>query len=350
MSKNEDFELLVDEINSLDIENKVDFIFNLHESLIKKSNISLLSDRHPNGKKVLAVGVSGGRTSAFMALYIWLNNKYRDEYEVYFYFCNTGEEEEETLIFVKNITDIWGIPVIWLEPVFHEYGVGTTHKIIDFYTAKREGEPFDEMLQKFPIPNKSAPNCTRELKERVRHSYITSLGFKDYYTALGIRADEMHRISATADERFILYPLALDIKVDEIFIRTWFEKQLFDLGLKDYQGNCNLCFKKSMEKQITLMIEHIENGRQEVIFRWINREEKHSSEKSPRFDLRENITYRQKYEMACKIIEGTVKAKRTMDKHDLRKLQETLIIQEGAAIGIPKELMHLKYDCFCKVS
>lgn len=105
-----------------------------------------------------------------------------------------------------------------------------------------------------------------------------------------------------------------------------------------------------MEKQITLMIEHIEAGREHIIFRWIDREEKCSSEKSPRFDLRDNITYREKYEIALKVISGTRKHRRTMDKHELRKMQGSLIINEGAAIGIPKELMHLKYDCFCKAT
>jgi 3'-phosphoadenosine 5'-phosphosulfate sulfotransferase (PAPS reductase)/FAD synthetase len=300
---------------------------------------------------VLAVGVSGGRTSAFMALYIWLVYTKKKLYkEIVFYFCNTGEEDEETLIFVKNITEKWGIPIIWLEPVFYEHGISTKHKIVDFETAKRKGEPFDEMLKYYPIPNKSAPNCTRELKERLRESLMKSLGFKKHYTALGIRADEMHRVSNTAEERFIIYPLAQELKVDEVFVRNWFEKQEFDLKLKDYQGNCNLCFKKSMEKQITLMIEHIENGREEIIFRWINREEKHSSEIAPRFDLRENITYRQKYEIALKIIAGTRKAKRTKDKHEVRKMQNKLILDEGVAIGIPKELMELSFDCFCKAS
>ncbi len=300
---------------------------------------------------VLAVGVSGGRTSGFMALYIWLIYRKKKIYEhIVFYFCNTGEEDEKTLIFVKNITDKWGIPVIWLEPVFHPKGVATTHKIVDFETAKRKGEPFDEMLKHYPIPNKSAPNCTRELKERLRESLMKSLGFDKHHTALGIRADEMHRISNTAEERFIIYPLAQELKVDEIFIRNWFEKQDFDLGLLDYQGNCNLCFKKSLEKQITLMIEHIENGREEIIFRWIDREEKHSTEISPRFDLRDNLTYRDKYEIALKVISGTRKAKRTKDKHEVRKLQNQLILDEGIAIGIPKELMELKYDCFCKAS
>lgn len=180
--------------------NSIELLQEFHETMIKiyegiqrkKEEKPVLINVAPNGKKVLAVGVSGGRTSAFMALAIRNYKKYTDAYEMFFYFCNTGEEEEETLIFVKNITDIWGIPVVWLEPVFHEYGIATTHKIIDFYTAKREGEPFDEMLTKYPIPNKSAPNCTRELKERVRESYMRSLGYEGYFTALGIRADEMH--------------------------------------------------------------------------------------------------------------------------------------------------------------
>lgn len=301
-------------------------------------------------KKDLFIGVSGGRTSAFMALYIWLNSKYRESYNLYFYFCNTGEEDEETLIFVKNITDVWGIPVIWLEPVFFEKGISTKHKIVSFETACRNGEPFDEMLLYYPLPNKSAPNCTRELKERLRESLAKSLGCIDPFTALGIRYDERHRLSETAELRNILYPLCNDIKVDEVFIRNWFEKQSFDLELLDYQGNCNLCFKKSIEKQITLMIEHIESGRDYVIFRWIDREERHSSEKSPRFDLRDNITYRQKYEIALKVIAGTVKKKRTLDKHHLRKIQQSLIYNEGVVLGLPKELMNLKFDCFCKAS
>jgi hypothetical protein len=179
---------------------------------------------------------------------------------------------------------------------------------------------------------------------------MKSLGFDDHFTALGIRADEMHRISNTAEQRNIIYPLANELKVDEIFIRNWFKEQAFDLGLLDYQGNCNLCFKKSMEKQITLMIEHIENSREEIIFRWIEREEKYSTETSPRFDLRDNLTYRDKYEIALKVIAGTNKHKRTKDKYEVRKLQTQLILDEGLQNGIPKELMNLKFDCFCKAS
>jgi 3'-phosphoadenosine 5'-phosphosulfate sulfotransferase (PAPS reductase)/FAD synthetase len=134
-----------------------------------KNRLLTHNTKKPPLGDVLAVGVSGGRTSGFMALYIWLIYQKKKLYKyIVFYFCNTGEEVEETLIFVKKITDVWGIPVIWLEPIFHEYGTATTHKIVDFETAKRKGEPFDEMLKKYPIPNKSAPNCTRELKERLR--------------------------------------------------------------------------------------------------------------------------------------------------------------------------------------
>ena len=54
---------------------------------------------------------------------------------------------------------------------------------------------------------------------------------------MGIRWDERHRMSNTADKQNIIYPLIDDIKVDSKFIRSWWDKQSFDLQLKDYEGN-----------------------------------------------------------------------------------------------------------------
>lgn len=301
-------------------------------------------------KEILTLGFSGGRTSAFMGKYISLNKKYTEKYDIIYYFCNTGEEEKETLDFINECDKKWNLNVVWLEPVINDYRVGTTHKIISYETADLTGRPFNEMLEKYPLPNKSAPNCTRELKQRPIESYMRSLGVKNYTTALGIRYDERHRESLNADKNGIIYPLIYDIKVDEPFIRNWWDLQDFDLGLKDYQGNCNLCFKKSLEKQITMMIDLIESKRQYVIFRWIKREEKYSSEKSPRFDLRHNLTVREKYTMALEVISGKNKIKKVRDKHEIRKEQGRLILDVGINHGIPKEMMKLGFDCFCKAS
>lgn len=301
-------------------------------------------------KETLVIGFSGGRTSAFMGKYIWLNPKYRNKYDIIYYFGNTGEEEPETLDFINRCDKEWGLNVVWLEPVINDYMIGTTHKIVNYETADITGRPFEEMLEKYPLPNKSAPNCTRELKQRPIESYMRSLGVDKYITALGIRYDERHRESKNAELNNIIYPLIYDIQVDEPFIRNWWDNQTFDLALKDYQGNCNLCFKKSLEKQITMMIELIENNRKNIIFRWIKREEKYSSEKAPRFDLRHNLTVRQKYQMALEVIKGKKKMKRIRDKHELRKEQGSLILDVGIKHGIPNEMMKIGFDCFCKAS
>lgn len=50
--------------------------------------------------KPLIVSFSGGRTSAYMA-YI-LKRDYSQEYNMRFVFMNTGEEREETLIFIDR--------------------------------------------------------------------------------------------------------------------------------------------------------------------------------------------------------------------------------------------------------
>lgn len=301
-------------------------------------------------KQNLIIGFSGGRTSAFMAKYIMLNKNYTDKYNIIFYFCNTGEEEKETIDFINKCDLYWGLNLIWLEPVVNGHKEVTTHKIVSYETVDMDGKPFEEMLKKYPIPSINAPNCTRELKLRPIESYMKSIGVTDYYTALGIRYDERHRMSVNAKENKIIYPLTEDIRVDEYFIRTWWENQNFDLELKDYQGNCNLCFKKSLEKQLTIMIELIESKRTDIIHRWIKREEKYSSVKAPRFDLRSNLTYLQKYKLALEVVEGKRKIKKVKDKHDLRKQQTSLIEKVSINHGISTEMLRLGFDCFCKAS
>lgn len=39
-------------------------------------------------------------------------------------------------------------------------------------------------------------------------------------------------------------------------VRSFWAKQDFDLRLKDYEGNCDLCWKKSLRKRLTLIKEN----------------------------------------------------------------------------------------------
>jgi hypothetical protein len=198
-------------------------------------------------KNKLLVSFSGGETSAFMSQWLW-NNK-RDEYDIIFVFANTGQENEETLQFVDQCSIHFGFPVVWVEAVVHHnQRKANTHKIVNYVTASRNGEPFEEIIKKHGIPNMSTPHCTRELKQAPIKSYAKSLGWKDYYLAIGIRIDEIDRMNAKRVENKIIYPLISDIKMTKQKINFWFDQQPFRLLLKGYQGNCVTCWKKSDSK------------------------------------------------------------------------------------------------------
>ena len=80
------------------------------------------------------------------------------------------------------------------------------------------------------------------------------MGWSDYKTAIGIRYDERKRINwETAKRENYIYPLATTHRVNEMMVRKFWDKQCFDLNLKDYQGNCDFCWKKSDRKLITLI-------------------------------------------------------------------------------------------------
>lgn len=211
-------------------------------------------------KKKLLVSFSGGETSAFMAQWMWKNKQ--DEFEMIFVFANTGQENEETLEFVENFSKHFGIEIVWIEAkVIHEFGVGTKHEIVNFYTASRKGEPFENVIKKYGIPNQANPQCTRELKEYPIKSYAKSIGWKDYYTAIGIRIDEADRINAKAKEKRLIYPLISNnyIPMTKPEINFWWSNQNFRLNLKGYQGNCKWCWKKSKPKLLKIAKENPEH-------------------------------------------------------------------------------------------
>ena len=273
--------------------------------------------------KLLVSTFSGGRTSAFMALLVKDLPKYKD-FDKVFIFANTGKERQETLDFVNKCDIEFDLNIVWLEAsVVNKKGKGTTFKIVDYATASRDGEPFKNMLDKYPLPNNIASNCTRELKLAPINKYVKSLGYKEVYTAMGIRYDERHRESNTAREQKIIYPLIYDLKVDNKFIRNWWSKQTFDLNLKDYEGNCDLCFKKSLKKRLTIIKEN-----PSVAEWWEKMENKYSSEAIPRFDLRTNKSISEMKELAKRPF------KKAEDLHELSKLQ--------------CDLFDYETDCTCK--
>lgn len=198
-------------------------------------------------KKKLLVSFSGGETSAYMSQWLWTHKQ--DEYDMVFVFANTGEENEETLEFVKKCSEHFNFKVYWVEAkVHHGKKKGSTHKVVDFNTASRKGEPFEDVIKKYGIPNQAFPHCTRELKLNPITSFTKEYFGKKYYTAIGIRSDEADRINSKARERRLIYPLISEIPMTKPNINFWWSQQPFRLDLKGYQGNCKTCWKKSDPK------------------------------------------------------------------------------------------------------
>lgn len=210
-------------------------------------------------KKKLLVSFSGGETSAYMAQWLW--NHKQDEYEMIFVFANTGQENNETLFFIKQCEEYFGFPVVWIEAkVFHNQRKGNGFTKVSFETVSREGEPFEQIIKKHGIPNTSTPHCTRELKQTPIKSYAKSLGWKKYFTAIGIREDEIDRMNSNWRKNRFVYPLIHKEMqpMTKPKINFWWSQQPFRLKLKGYQGNCVTCWKKSDNKlyQIAKENEH----------------------------------------------------------------------------------------------
>lgn len=205
----------------------------------------------------LFVSFSGGETSALMTRLLLANWRTRWD-EIAVVFANTGQENEATLRFVRECDQRFGFGTVWVEAVVHpEDGVGTTHRIVDFDTASRQGEPFEAMIRKFGIPNQKFPHCTRELKQRPMTSYIRALGWNQgaYDVAVGIRADEPGRRAKNHVAQRIVYPMLDWWPTTKPDVNAFWNVQPFRLELCGYQGNCRTCWKKSNRKLLTIMDE-----------------------------------------------------------------------------------------------
>jgi len=205
----------------------------------------------------LLVSFSGGRTSGYMTWRIL--QEWKDKYDdIVVLFANTGLEHEKTLEFVRNCDEHFGFNTVWLEAVVNpEWGKGTKHKIVDYDSASRQGQPFEDVVSVYGIPNVDNPICTRELKLGPMKSYVRGVGWKagTYDQVVGIRADEIDRMSPSADKFRILYPL-VGWCVTKQSVRDWWSTQVFDLGIRELEGNCVTCLKKSDRKLLTLAAEN----------------------------------------------------------------------------------------------
>lgn len=209
------------------------------------------------------INFSGGRTSARLLWEILRAHDGRLPENVVVAFANTGKEREETLRFVHECGTRWGVRIEWVE--WRRGGEGFER--VGFNSASRGGEPFSDLIEmKSRLPNGMPGQrwCTDYLKVKpifalMRHLLRLEPG--GYEEVIGIRADEWDRrieglARAEKDGRTISHPLCATGVTKEDVMRFWLGEntdpanlryplpQGFDLGLRPYEGNCDLCFNK----------------------------------------------------------------------------------------------------------
>lgn len=214
------------------------------------------------------ISFSGGRTSAYM---LWrvlqANNGLPDEAVVCF--ANTGKEDEATLRFVDRCSKEWDVPITWVE-YFEADETKDRFRVVNFETASRDGEPFEAIIRRRNyLPNPVSRFCTVEMKVRAIHRYLKSIGWTEWDSMLGIRADEQRRLAKIGNQDYgkheeKIAPLGRAGVTKETVGEFW-KAQDFDLELPNingvtYHGNCDLCFLKGTSQTMSLIQEKPERA------------------------------------------------------------------------------------------
>jgi 3'-phosphoadenosine 5'-phosphosulfate sulfotransferase (PAPS reductase)/FAD synthetase len=206
-------------------------------------------------RKPAIVSFSGGRTSAYM---LWrIIQAYGGELpdDVLVIFANTGKEMQQTLDFVRDCGERWGVAITWVEYADHDE-VAQRWRVTDYADASRAGEPFAALIRRKKMPpNVVARFCTADLKIRSMHRMLkATLGWDEWTEAVGLRADEMHRVvrikASNEGKRDVACPLA-DAGITKRDVADFWSRQNFDLQLPNINGrtphgNCDLCFLKPL--------------------------------------------------------------------------------------------------------
>lgn len=203
--------------------------------------------------KVIIICFSGGESSAYL-LELMLK-KYSKTHRIIITFCNTGEEDEETLLFVEKIKEYYNIDIIYLE-----YRSKRGFEVVDFNTAYRKTEieiengfhnhPFRFWIEDYGFPQYPNRTCTREMKERTINRYLSSIGIMPRHRVkcVGIRFDEIGKRNPDPEQYYELILQGVTKKdINEFFI-----KMPFRLQIPSYLGNCGACISKSIRSLCTI--------------------------------------------------------------------------------------------------
>lgn len=196
--------------------------------------------------------VSAGYSSVLMAIKIkeWYPN-----HNIIYAMANTSKERIESLEFMDKCDKYYRLNINWIEAIFNKRGKGIDFKIVDYLDLKRNGEIFEEGIKKLGIPCKINKWCNRDLKLVPLKKFADSIfGLNNYSIAVGMRVDEIDRISKAYKTNNTFYPL-FDNHISTIDRNKFWVNQPIKIKIPAYKGNCDMCFEKSNRKLITTIVE-----------------------------------------------------------------------------------------------
>lgn len=238
------------------------------------------------------ISFSGGRTSAYMLWRILQAHGGALPDDVHVVFANTGKEREETLRFVHECGSRWGVRIRWVEwtdRIGRNTPAADRFVEVGFNSASRKGEPLKALIRrKRYLPNAVTRFCTAEAKIDTMKQFMLAQGYGRWTNVVGLRHDEGHRLlkqyarNAAGKERWQSYMPLDKAKVSkrEHVMPFWLGQnadprhlthplpQGFDLGLRDYEGNCDACMLKGFE-----VLAHQEREMPGYLDDWIEMED-----------------------------------------------------------------------------
>ncbi|ADE13304.1 phosphoadenosine phosphosulfate reductase [Nitrosococcus halophilus Nc 4] len=192
-------------------------------------------------KEKHVLGLSGGRDSAALAVYMRQNFP---EFEIDYFFTDTGKELPEVYEFLGRLEGFLGKPIRQLNP----------------------DRDFDFWLKQYNsfLPSPQARWCTRQLKLRPFEQWIRPLlesGIK-VYSYVAIRSDEEYREGYTSRHKNLKVRLPFkEAGIDKAGVLEILEGS--GLGLPDYyswrtRSGCTFCFFQQKIEWVRLMEQHPE--------------------------------------------------------------------------------------------
>ena len=226
------------------------------------------------------ISLSGGRTSGYMLYKILEAHGGLPDW-IKVVFANTGKEMPQTLDFVRDMQENWGIDVTWVECVARRGQEGENKyvyetKVVDYESAARNGEPFESMLAaRAFLPNPVARFCTKELKIKRIKDYMGRY-YDSFLNVIGIRGDEprravkLHGKLSEGNECYL--PLWLE-RVVAKDVGIFWGNSTFDLALPNDNGvtdwgNCDLCFLKGTRQRLSII-----EARPDLVDWWVRMED-----------------------------------------------------------------------------